>query len=426
MVVLNSSGDPMGVADGGSIASGMAGGAEPASAIYRFMQAPPLFIREDAKVTAAMEKIRNSTSGCLLVVTKEGKLSGVITNEEIAHAASMAPDLVIRDIEGASTANGLKKIYHDSHRATLALLPGHTDPHTVSLHISSIADAICSRVIELCIEAEGKPPCRFAFIQTGSAGRREQSFLTDQDNAIIFENLEGEKLKKANEYFLSLGKRINDMLDTVGFHLCKGNNMAGNPKWCQPIDKWKSYFSDWIRIPGPSEIMDVSIFFDFRFCFGDATLSNELREYVKTSLQTSDIFFYHMSMALKQFNPAHSVLSEDTTDIKRLLMPLTGVIRLYALKHGLDGLSTMDRILELHAGKHISPELLRDSLRAWKDLTFIRLSHQASYINSGREPDNRVDFRVRYADMQFLSARAIGDINNLVLKAGNDFHSVTI
>jgi PAS domain S-box-containing protein len=426
IVVLNSSGDAMGVADAGSIGSAIAEGAAPSSEIFRFMNAPPLFVREDVKVAAAMEKIRNSTTGCLLVSTTEGKLTGMITNEELAYASSQAPGLIMSDIAGAGSAISLRKIYYDSHKATVAMVPGYADPHTLLVHISSIADAIFAKVVDLCIEAEGKPPCRFAFIQTGSAGRREQSFLTDQDNAIIYENLEGERLKKANKYFLSLGKRINDMLDSVGFHLCKGNNMAGNPKWCQPIDRWKGYFSDWIRMPGPSEILDVSIFFDFRFCYGDATLSNELREYVKTSLQTSDIFFYHMSMALKQFNPSHSVLSEETTDIKRLLMPLTGVIRLYALKHGLEGLSTVDRILELHAGKHISPELLRDALRAWKDLAFIRLSHQASCINSGREPDNRVDFRVRYADMQFLAARAIDDINNLVLKAGNDFHSVTI
>jgi PAS domain S-box-containing protein len=426
IVVLNSSGEPMGVADAASIGSAITEGTDPVSGIFRLMQSPPLYIREDAKVAAAMEKIRNSTAGCLLAVTADGRLTGMITNEELAYASSMAPGLIMNDIASAGTAVSLKKIYQEGHKSTLAMVPGHADPHMLLLHISSIADAICARVIDLCIEAEGKPPCRYAFIQTGSAGRREQSFLTDQDNAIIFENLEGEKLEKANAYFLSLGKRINEMLDTVGFHLCKGNNMAGNPKWCQPVDRWKSYFSDWIRMPGPSEILDVSIFFDFRFCYGDASLSNDLRDYVKTSLQTSDIFFYHMSMALKHFNPSHSVLSEETTDIKRLLMSLTGVIRLYALKHGLDGLSTVDRILELHAGKHISPELLRDALRAWKDLAYIRLSHQASCINSGREPDNMVDFRVRYADMQFLAARAIDDINNLVLKAGNDFHSVTI
>lgn len=426
ITVVNNSGDPMGVADAKTIATVLSGGIAPGSEVFRYMKAPPVFVRDDARVGAAMEKIRASASGCLLVLNPDGKLSGQITCDELTGAFSMAPGLMLNSIAGTGTANGLRRIYLNSHQATLAMVPGNNDPHTLYLHMSSVSDAICARVIDLCIEAGGKPPCRFAFIQTGSAGRMEQSFLTDQDNAIIFENLEGENLEKAKQYFLSLGKRINEMLDTVGFNLCKGNNMAGNPKWCQPIERWKGYFSDWIRMPGPSELLDVSIFFDFRHCYGDPALTAELREYVNTSLRTSDIFFYHMSMALKPFNPSHSVLSDETTDIKRLLIPLTGVIRLYALKHGLAGLSTVDRILELHEGKHLSPEILRDSLRAWKDLSYIRLSHQASCISNAKEPDNRVDFRVRFADMQFHAARAIEDINNLVLKAGSDFHSVTI
>ncbi len=425
MVVLNSTGEPMGVADVASIGFGMAEGASATSEIFRFMHAPPSFIREDAKISVAIDRIRNS-SGCLLVMTSANSLTGVITNEELVHASSMTPELIMNDIANTSSVNSIKKIWQKSRTASLSMLAGHADPYSVSLHISSVADAICRRVIDLCIEAAGEPPCRFSFIQTGSAGRREQSFLTDQDNAIIFENLSGDKMQAAEDYFLALGKKVNEMLDQIGFRLCKGNNMAGNPKWCQPLDKWKSYFSDWIRIPGPTEILDVSIFFDFRPCYGDDSLCNELREYVKTSLRTSDIFFYHMSMALKQYNPSRTLLSDETTDIKRILMALTGVIRLYALKHSLAGLSTVDRILELHEGKHISHELLRDALRAWQNLAYIRLSHQASCISSGREPDNRVDFKVRYADMQLLASGAIEDINNLMLKAGNDFHTVTI
>jgi len=425
IVVLNSTGEPMGVADAGSIGFGMAEGASATSEIFRFMHAPPAFVSEDAKINVAIERIRNSP-GCLLVMTSENRLAGVITNDELAHASTMTPGLIMSEISNAGSVNSIKKTWQNSRKVSLSMLAGHADPYSVSLHISSVADAICRRVINLCIETAGEPPCRFSFIQTGSAGRREQSFLTDQDNAIIFENLAGDKLQAAEVYFLALGKKVNEMLDQIGFRLCKGNNMAGNPKWCQPLDNWKSYFSDWIRIPGPSEILDVSIFFDFRPCYGDDSLCNELREYVKTNLRTSDIFFYHMSMALRQFNPSRTVLSEETTDIKRILMALTGVIRLYALKHGLDGLSTVDRIIELHEGKHISHELLRDALRAWKNLAYIRLSHQANCISSGREPDNRVDFKVRHADMQLLASGAIEDINNLMLKAGNDFHTVTI
>jgi PAS domain S-box-containing protein len=336
------------------------------------------------------------------------------------------PVLIMQEISRASSVDELGKISLASRRIFIAMLRGRADAYEVSLSISSVADAICQRVIALVIGTIGEPPCRFAFIQTGSAGRREQSFLTDQDNAVIYENIEGERLDQASEYFLNLGKRVNAMLDMIGFSLCKGNNMAGNPKWCQPLDRWKSYFSDWIRVPGPSEILDVTIFFDFRFCYGDEALCSELRDYVTTSLRTSDIFFYHMSSALRQFNPSHSVLSDEKTDIKRLLMALTGVIRLYALKHGLDVHSTFDRILGLHEGNHISHDLLRKSLRAWKELSFIRLTHQAYCIGSGREPDNSVDFRVRMADKRYLAALAIEDINELMLKAGNDFHTVII
>lgn len=426
VIVVNSNGEPLGVVDTAAMGYGMAGGMQSGTEIFRLMHSPPILIREDATVATAMDRIRNSPSGCLLVTGAEERVTGMVTDRDLAHAAAMTPGLIIDEIAGAASVEGLRKIYRASRRASLAMMRSNAGPYAVSLTVSSIADAICQRVIELAIEEAGKPPCRFSFIQTGSAGRREQSFLTDQDNAIIYENLNGKKLEEAADYFLALGKKVNEMLDSVGFSLCKGNNMAGNPKWCQPLDRWKGYFADWIRMPGPSEILDISIFFDFRFCFGDEALCGELRDYVNTRLQASDIFFYHMSEALRQFNPSHSVLSEETTDIKRLLMALTGVIRLYALKHGLDGHSTVERILGLHDGNHISHDLLRKALRAWKELSHIRLTHQAACISSGREPDNRVDLRVRQADMQFAAALAIDDINELMLKAGSDFHSVTI
>lgn len=426
IIVVNGNGEPQGTADAGAMGYDIAERILPGTGISRFMHSPPLFIRHDATVTSAIDRIRNSSSGCLIITGEDNRVTGIVTNRDLAQAAAMTPVLIMHEIAGATSDEELKKIWQASRRAFLAMLLGHADAYTVSLSISSIADAICQRVIELAVEATGKPPCRYSFIQTGSAGRREQSFLTDQDNAIIYENLEGARIEEAADYFLNLGKRVNKMLDTIGFSLCKGNNMAGNPKWCQPLDRWKSYFSDWIRMPGPSEILDVSIFFDFRFCYGDDALCSELRDYVKHSLRASDIFFYHMSSSLRQFNPLHSVLSEETTDIKRLLMALTGVIRLYALKHGLDSHSTVDRILGLYDGRHISHDLLRRALRAWKDLSYIRLTHQAACLRSGREPDNKVDFRVRQADTEYLAAVAIEDINELMLKAGNDFHSVTI
>ncbi len=53
-------------------------------------------------------------------------------------------------------------------------------------------------------------------------------------------------------------------------------------------------------------------------------------------------------------------------------MPLTGIIRLYALKYGIEGFSTIERIIGLYSGNFIDHILLRDSIRAWNDLTSLR------------------------------------------------------
>lgn len=202
--------------------------------------------------------------------------------------------------------------------------------------------------------------------------------------------------------------------------------MAGNPKWCQPVDRWKKYFSDWIKTPGPDELLEVSIFFDFRHCYGEKRLTDELNDFVRKDLKTNDIFFHHMAAAWKLFTPSVSQLSEEGTDVKRLLMPLTGIIRLYALKYGVTGLSSVERIMELRSGNNLEVQMLRETIRAWKDLTSLRLSHHASCINRDTEPDNIIDFQIADKEMRCFAEQSISIINNLMMKAGSDFYTVTI
>jgi signal-transduction protein with cAMP-binding, CBS, and nucleotidyltransferase domain/PAS domain-containing protein len=426
VVVTNKDTEPMGVIDSATIGFRLTEGGSPDTEIFRWMSSPPDFIHHQASVMDAFAMIQNSLRKCLLVNSDDNSLDGIVTYDELSKAFFNAPILLSSEIGKANTAIALHRVFIDSHKLATSMLLGNADSYAVSLFLSAIADSICQRVITLCIEKSGAPPCRFAFIQTGSAGRREQTLSTDQDNAIVFENCKGEQLAKAETYFSTLGKSVNEMLSAAGFHLCIGGNMAGNPTWCQPVDRWKKYFSDWIKSPGPSELLEVSIFFDFRFCYGDNLLSEELREYVQNDLKTNDIFFHHMVVAWKQFNPSVSLLSGETLDIKKLLMPITGIVRLYALKYGINGFSTLERILELHAGKHLDYHLLRETIRAWKDLTTLRLMHQASCIHKGIEPDNIIDLHVVHADLVSFTSQAIVTVNNLMLKAGTDFYADTI
>ena len=58
-----------------------------------------------------------------------------------------------------------------------------------------------------------------------------------------------------------------------------------------------------------------------------------------------------MATAWKPFTPSLHNTPEGKTDLKRILMPLTGIIRLYSLRYGITGYSTIERIIELHSGK---------------------------------------------------------------------------
>ncbi len=107
-------------------------------------------------------------------------------------------------------------------------------------------------------------------------------------------------------------------------------------------------------------------------------------------------------------------------------MPLTGIIRLYALKYGIIGFSSIERIIGLYSGKLIDYKLLRDLIRAWKDLTSIRLKHHVACINNGEEPDNMVDFHLTESEMLSYAFQAAESINDLMHKAGVDFYTETI
>ncbi len=71
--------------------------------------------------------------------------------------------------------------------------------------------------------------------------------------------------------------------------------MATNPRWRQPLSVWKRYFKSWVRTPDREEILNSTIFFDFRAGFGDQDLADGLRAHLDQLLERSDIFQLHLA-----------------------------------------------------------------------------------------------------------------------------------
>jgi len=117
----------------------------------------------------------------------------------------------------------------------------------------------------------GGPPCGYAAIVLGSAGRGESLLAMDQDNAVIFE--QGEPDGEQDRWFAMLGTHVADILHEVGVPYCKGGVMASNALWRGSVATWKDRVDHWITRSKPEDLLSVDIFFDLRAVHGDGSLA---------------------------------------------------------------------------------------------------------------------------------------------------------
>jgi CBS domain-containing protein len=214
--------------------------------------------------------------------------------------------------------------------------------------MSEINDSLIARAVQLAFKKLDKqdldrPKADFCWLALGSEGREEQLLRTDQDNALIFEDVPKEDYESTKDYYLKLSKIVTDILNECGFEYCPAEMMASNPRWCLSLSEWERQFDDWIYRPGKEEVMFTTIFFDYRPIYGKMELSKQLTDSIYKSISNQDIFLGHLAKNALQ-NPAplsffrnfvveRSGEHKDEFDIKaRAMMPLTDAARLLILE----------------------------------------------------------------------------------------------
>ncbi|NJL59471.1 MAG: hypothetical protein HC887_07310 [Desulfobacteraceae bacterium] len=75
-------------------------------------------------------------------------------------------------------------------------------------------------------EGLGPPPADYCWINMGSAARYEQTFGTDQDNALIYADVSEKKRNKTYSYFEKFAEKVINNLAKCGFDKCEDNIMA--------------------------------------------------------------------------------------------------------------------------------------------------------------------------------------------------------
>lgn len=306
--------------------------------------------------------------------------------------------------EGVARASTPEEIARSTGRLPLmvkALLESGVRSRHVTGMLASICDAATGRLLQLAIKELGQPPADFAFIAMGSQGRQEQTLVTDQDNGIIYILPAGANPHEVQEYFLFLGRYVCEGLHLAGYSFCRGGVMASNPRWCRPLPEWIANFDDWIRTSEAQEIINLSISFDLRTVYGNASLTRELRRAVHTSLNDTPAVFHHLAQNAMQFkSPFHLVgniyLSGGATEhsgeinLKDAMMPMVSFARLYALRHLVQPTHTLERIESLIEQEILGSSVQDDITASYDLLMQLRLQTQAEAILSGQSPTNLI------------------------------------
>ena len=103
-----------------------------------------------------------------------------------------------------------------------------------------------------------------------------------------------EKKRQVEAYFADFAARAIEHLSKCGYPLCPSEVMASNPKWCQPFSVWQRYFTSWITEASAEELLDATIFFDFRAGCGDDKLATSLRNHIIDLASREQNFIFHL------------------------------------------------------------------------------------------------------------------------------------
>lgn len=402
LLIQQKDGQPMGiVTDRDLTRKVIAVGADTRLPVAGIISTPLRTIPRQAMVFEAMLVMMRSDIHHLAVTDAGGVVVGVLSNREIISAQGQSPLFLLREILEADDMATIIATQRQVPGMIRGLITNGANAQNVTRFITTISDAVLSKVMTFTLDRLGAAPTRFAFMILGSEGRGEQTLKTDQDNAIVYADDERAP-EEVSDYFLEYGKVACMLLDEAGYDFCKGDVMAQNPRWCQPLSVWKEYFTSWIRAGEPEDLLQASIFFDFRTGYGDRGLVVDLRNHLFNSLGGWSGFFRNMTENALHFKPPIGFFRNfvveskgehrNAFDIKRAIMPIVDFARIYGLQNKIEETNTLERLTQLRLSKVISHQEFEELEKAYSFLMQLRFVRQVTAaIDEKSKPDNYIN-----------------------------------
>lgn len=346
-------------------------------------------------------------------------------------AQCLPPESLIQAIRSSTSALVLRECRQQWIAQIKAIYDCGTNSQTLTHLITAVSDEIVKRVIEFALHEHGAAPAPFAFLSLGSEGRQEQTLSSDQDNALIFDDVDEASSESACQYFNAFAQTVCANLDAIGFPLCQGNVMAMNPQWNQPIETWKQYFSGWIQDPDPQALLNLKTFFDFRFVYGEETLIHTLTRHLNEISRGKAAFYQCLAKNTLLLKPPlglfgnitvlHSREHFDAINIKDAMTPIVDFARIYALHHQVNHTNTGKRLNSLRKIGVVTERTFHDALQSYEVLMQLRLKHQFAVSSRVLQESNYIQPKTLSAMDHAALKNALSRIVDLQTKLRLDF-----
>ena len=344
-------------------------------------------------------------------VLKDRKVVGLISERDLFTFQRFSVGNIGAEIRAAHTLASLVVAAGHIRQYAKNLLSQGVTGHRLTGLVSYLNDALTDQLIKITAVKHNIDTDQFCWLALGSEGREEQTIATDQDNALIVPD---DTSDAAMQQFLSFAREVNEGLDACGFPLCKGNVMASNPDYCHRRREWIARCANWIDAGSPQDMLDSSIFFDFRPISGNKTLVEPLTRFVADSAAKTPRFIALLATnAMKWKVPLTMFGGIDTEKIggkPAIDIKLHGTAlvvdfaRIYALAKGITERNTKSRLEAVAKALGYDEARAADWVSTFEFLQTLRLKAQMDEQPLGDNPNA-------------VAMSALSKVDQVILKA---------
>ena len=333
------------------------------------------------------------------VVWPHGEVLGVLTDRDLLGAEARAPFSLRRTINEAADIDELRRGAAQLRPEVIALHDAEVPPARIGSIMAIVIDALTRRLIELCVDDLGAPPCPLTWLALGSLGRREVVPSSDVDSALVWDG-EG---ALAQRYMRTLGTRVVGELAANGFAADPHGATAAQSLFDRSLSAWRTVIRRAIEHPDEGKaLIFISLLADARPVFSIGNAGDPLEELRRVSPRRT-VLRLLLRLALAHRPPTglrrlRTPSRDGSGEHKRQLdiksegvLPIAGIARFASLAAGVLVTSTRARLDAAATARTLHGRDARMLAEAHDLFWRLRLDHQVEQLRAGDEPDDYID-----------------------------------